>query len=438
MDDGGYHNRVDAPIFDNTGNLSSYIGGPAAGQLLWANDFSFAGSAWAGATGRHPTTFSLIVFNLAAATQAVRFRVQIYTGAHFSYNGTGAWGTRMDDPTTGTGEPIFDQIYISPAFVQNTGNFVIGNFPTTFTFPNGTDQFFVKWSFLDINATDTTPAPAGTATWGFSTSPGATPTNAASPGTDLIDFGRDQNASGILDGGAVGTGALEHRTILSGANAASPSWQVSYAPAVVVPTPTFNFNCLADGTTTRAVDSIGANQLAWYKFCLNSDATDTAVAGTNGHFVDMHTHGSNFDTVIALYDTAGNLLWTADDDGTDLQSMLSFGMGRRPAIGGGLERDGFGFVTGPGLAAAPGPYYLAVPASALPSRTHSFTRARGPAAPSRSALRPTRTAPLGRVGHPTPGSGRGRDRLPRNAAPRRRDRHGRESALAEVQPLPHH
>src|SRR5437868_5382928 len=53
-----YQGRVDAPIFDNTNNLASYLGGPASGQLLWANDFSFAGTSWAGATNRHPTTFS--------------------------------------------------------------------------------------------------------------------------------------------------------------------------------------------------------------------------------------------------------------------------------------------------------------------------------------------------------------------------------------------
>jgi hypothetical protein len=343
--------------------LNSYLGGPAAGALLWANDFSFAGTAWAGAVNRHPTSFSLIVFNdfgdgNPAHTFVTRVHVQIYTGSHFNYNGTGAWGTQMDDPAITASNPIFDGYFTSGAYHQNEGNFETVNFPATFNFPDGTDQFFVKFSFVDASGATNNPAAAGTAEWGFSQSAAATPTNAAGPGVDSPELARDQNASGILDGSATIGGTSDHRSNLNGTTAISPSWQVNYSPPVVLPTPTHDFGCLPDGTTSRAVDSIGANQLVWYKFCLNGDALDTA--GANGQFVDMHTHGSNFDTMMGLYDNSGQLLWTADDDGTDLQSMLSFGMGRRAAIGAGLERDGFGFTTGPGLPAAPGPYWLGV------------------------------------------------------------------------------
>ncbi len=356
---------LEAPIFDNTDNLNSYLGGPAAGALLWANDFSFAGTAWAGAVGRHPTSFSLIVFNTfddgnPTHTFVVRVHVQIYTGSHFDFNGAGSWGTQMDDPTITATSPVFDAYFTSAAYHANEGNYEIVNFPSTFNFPDGTDQFYVKFNFVDPTGATNNPAAAGSAQWGFSQSAAATPTNAAGPGVDALDLARDQNESGTLDGSTTIGGASDHRQNTNAVNgdAIAPSWQVNYSPPVVLPTPTHDFGCLSDGVTSRTVDAIGANQLAWYKFCLSGDALDTA--GVNGQFVDMHTHGSSFDTVIGLYDNSGLLLWTADDDGTDLQSMLSFGIGRRPAIGGGVERDGFGFTTGPGLPAGPGPYWLGV------------------------------------------------------------------------------
>src|SRR4051812_33013681 len=75
-----YQGRViETTVFDNTNNTTSYVGQPPDGQLLWANDFSFAGTPWAGATSRHPTSFGLLVFNTAAGASAVRIHVQIYS-----------------------------------------------------------------------------------------------------------------------------------------------------------------------------------------------------------------------------------------------------------------------------------------------------------------------------------------------------------------------
>jgi hypothetical protein len=83
---------------------------------------------------------------------------------------------------------------------------------------------------------------------------------------------------------------------------------------------------------------------------------------------------------MALYDNAGNLVATNDDDSTAnmvFASLLSFGMGRRAAIvAGGSERDGAAYEGTQaggikGLTAADGPYMLAVAgfgAAFLPGR----------------------------------------------------------------------
>jgi hypothetical protein len=364
-----YSGRVDAPIFDNTNNESSYLGSVQGQQaLLMADDFSFSNSAWAGQTGRHPTKFGMILFNGGTVAGAVQCRVRFYTSAHFNYSGPNGWGVAMDD----TANSFFDGVLTTGTLGPNTGNYYEANFPAAFTFPDGTDQFYA--TFQMVQPDGVTPA-TPTVSYGFggiAQCAGATPGNAANPGLDISDYARDTNGSLVLDASATIGGASDHRQTTAGGNAAAPSFIIFYSPPLVLPTPTFDFGCLADGVTNRTTDTIAANGVAWYKFCLNGDAIDQA--GVDGQFVDFWTFGSSFDTAVGIWDTAGHLLsgnpfggfFSTDNDGTLTSSMMTFGVGRRaPVSAGGRERDGSDFWTDNatyyrGLPMVQGPYYIAV------------------------------------------------------------------------------
>jgi len=92
--------------------------------------------------------------------------------------------------------------------------------------------------------------------------------------------------------------------------------------------------CLADGVTSRSASASGAAP-KWYTFCLNTDATDTM-----SQFLDIDTEGSAGDTVVALYSSTGTLLMVDDGSGSGNNDQFSFGIGRRAAVGDGLQYDG--------------------------------------------------------------------------------------------------
>lgn len=91
--------------------------------------------------------------------------------------------------------------------------------------------------------------------------------------------------------------------------------------------------------------------VTWYSFTLNN-----AINNGAGTWLDIDTEGSTLsDTEVGLYNSAGALVATDDDDGTGFLSEISFGQtAPTRTIGGavgGNGRDG---------ALTPGVYYLAV------------------------------------------------------------------------------
>ncbi|MBY0261700.1 MAG: hypothetical protein K2Q20_05120 [Phycisphaerales bacterium] len=62
----------------------------------------------------------------------------------------------------------------------------------------------------------------------------------------------------------------------------------------------------------------------WFKFNLSAETHD---------FLDLSTFGSSFDTEIGIYDAAGNLIASNDDDGALLTSLLQFDPPAVPAAG---------------------------------------------------------------------------------------------------------
>jgi hypothetical protein len=104
---------------------------------------------------------------------------------------------------------------------------------------------------------------------------------------------------------------------------------------------------------TQATGNLNGGEVLWYTF--------TVPAITGQVYLDIDTEGSSLspgnDTELGLYDSAGVLIATDDDDGNALMSQLTFGSNiGRPAVGIGLVYDGRD-----GTLAA-GTYYLSVSA----------------------------------------------------------------------------
>ncbi|MBK9189682.1 MAG: hypothetical protein IPM33_12080 [Phycisphaerales bacterium] len=146
-----------------------------------------------------------------------------------------------------------------------------------------------------------------------------------------------------------GTWALNGTTAVGGARAIYLKLQGD----VTIPTPT----CTSVPAITDAGASLpvaAGNNVEWYCVTINGDATDDAGNTFDGQFFDLDTEGSDQDLSIALYDSAGARVGVDADGGSGTNAQLSYGMGRRAAVGDGDQYDGR---HGELLA---GTYYLAV------------------------------------------------------------------------------
>jgi hypothetical protein len=202
------------------------------------------------------------------------------------------------------------------------------------------------------------------------TNPGTA--NPATVGSTFPDYGRDiSNATMcpnigwfVGNGGApVNTGNVEHRFIVvtptTGPNTGIPTtagMQVLLRGTAVCAPPSTGVTSLGS-IPDAGLDTTGnvvPHGVQWYSLNLATNADDAGL-----HFLDIDTEGSAADISIALFDPtgafAGGLDAGFDDDsGSGTSAQLSFGVGRRAAVGDGLQYDGRN-----GQLAA-GTYYLAV------------------------------------------------------------------------------
>ncbi len=133
---------------------------------------------------------------------------------------------------------------------------------------------------------------------------------------------------------------------------------------------------LTDAGASRTGVAV-ASAVKWYAFEISAGALD----GLNT-FLDIDTENSTADYSIAVYDgnaasaTYGNVAQFDADSGSGTNAMLSFGMGRRAAVGDGRQYDGRNFFNGAGLPA--GRYLLAVaPAGSAFANCFGVTAAAG-------------------------------------------------------------
>ena len=171
-------------------------------------------------------------------------------------------------------------------------------------------------------------------------------TSIVSPGTSNPQRWLDCDNNGIV--GAVGTftgaGGLE-------VNAAGvvPNQRAMYfsiqADVPCSPEPVATVvGSLPDGTTSRMGTATIAGAV-WYDITIAGDAND---AGRR--FLDIDTEGSAANVAVGIYDanSAGNCAQVAgnvgqhfdDDSGSGTNAQLTFGVGRRAAVGTGTQYDG--------------------------------------------------------------------------------------------------
>jgi len=182
--------------------------------------------------------------------------------------------------------------------------------------------------------------------------------NPASVGSTTASYGRDisnaamcANIGTFIGGVQAASGNVEHRFIN-----ASPArgYMLRFRGDVIVPAPANTpLGCIPDAGLA-APGTVAAGEIDWYSFCLSGAATDAAL-----QFLDVDSEGSAGDVAMAIYNDGGALAGlggtAADDDsGSGTNAQLSFGVGRRAAVGDGSQYDGRS-----GELAA-GTYYMAV------------------------------------------------------------------------------
>jgi hypothetical protein len=119
------------------------------------------------------------------------------------------------------------------------------------------------------------------------------------------------------------------------------------------------FGCLTDGPISHSA-SFATGGKYFYTLCLNNPATD--LQGANGTFLDLDTEGSATGAAIGIFTSTGAFVARDDGSGSGTNSQLSFGIGRRAAVGDGGQYDGRNSsgVNNATRGLAAGTYYVAV------------------------------------------------------------------------------
>ncbi len=355
--------------------VGAFFLGPTPKMLM--ENVNFASGPWAGASNRLITEMdTLFGRNTGGTLGAFDVIITFYNAADVSFNGFSGDNTNMirpgavpistftlgdNDPAAGNAE--FLQWDLTPL----PGGGVL--------LPDGADEFYALAQIvLPGTTTQWTPNDNGPCfllgTLNSSGTNGIT-NNACSPGTaDVLgNYGRDVSGDGILIGSSIApfAGANEHRQLAADADfpadGISETLSSCYAfrGNITVATPAAeDLGALADGVSTHTATVAGGG-VKWYKVALPTGALDNA--GTNGTFLDIDTEGSVADLSLAIFSQGGTKIWEDADSGSGVNAQMSFGIGRRPAVGDGKQYDGRGF-DGTGLAPVKGlnagTYYVAV------------------------------------------------------------------------------
>lgn len=325
-----YGERVDLVVFDPGigGDTGGGFAGPTNTPAVM-DDIVFGG---AGATG------DVVINGIAWGVwvPAAGFSDQLYMQVSFfdTYDTTlQTVATPVADPTTGSGAPVVWNLDIGGGWSAGAGAGLFFADPVTF---NGsvtlTDAFVGLDRLVGCRMELFTDAALTINAANHACMRRANNTGNVVGSTNVQGY-----YAGILGDPTINT--VSGGTLSAGGRRGSyvALQGTGYAP----PRPTTEaVGCLADGVTNRS-SSVAAAGAKWYTFCLNGNALD----GEN-KFVDIDTEGSAGDVAVAVFTSTGDLVAFDRDSGSGTADQLSFGIGRRAAVGDGVQYDGRNYQAG--------------------------------------------------------------------------------------------
>ncbi|MFA6046012.1 MAG: hypothetical protein WC718_13600 [Phycisphaerales bacterium] len=352
---GGYQSRAVGLVYDN---FSAVFGNGTGGNFLAQTnqvleDVSFVGGPWAlpYTSPRVITsvTIGTAVLTTPTSTTTDRLFVVIWDRAEVNFNGfTGNLSNMIHSGVAPLGFVIVDPGTNAAGFIyQFTLNGLNIAVPPTANavcvqagWIRPTAGTPTNWANLNGMLVE---ACASTSTRGLalgSNTLAGGNGNPASVGTTLPDYGRDvlataccANAGQFIGRVITDTSACnEHRGV-----SVTPQTgiQIGIRGDIAAPPPVaINLGAISD-TQPATNSTLNPSTTKWYTFTLNGDATDDSL-----QFLDADSEGSAANVAMGLFDSVGTLIGSDDNSGSGTNAQLSFGIGRRAAVGDGLQYDG--------------------------------------------------------------------------------------------------
>jgi len=340
---GGYESRFLGYVYDN---LSQTFGqtparwGSVANWRHALEDISFAPGPWANVPSRLMEQITFGVRRAANGPHDCDVLLRFWDKDDVTFAGFLGTGTSMINTNA---VPLGELTFQIRGAGAPGGGAVGTQYTSTLTgLPAGgvdvpDDGFFLEISILEAGlptflpndnfriaiATNST-APAGG--------------NPATVGSTAVDMGFDANLDGTFIGEPAFSGTTERRSyVLTNATPnRAAGYMVRFRGDIPPPPPppAIDLGCVADGVTTSNFALPDAS-VQWFQVCLAGNAQDLDL-----RFADFDTEGSTADMSLAIFNTDGQVVATDTDGGSFENAQLSFGVGRRAAVGDGQQYDG--------------------------------------------------------------------------------------------------
>jgi hypothetical protein len=357
-------------------NASAALGGTSngAGHRHDLEDISYTPGPWSSFPG--PYTVSRLGFSLrrvqaVAAPPTCILQFRWWNAADVNWLGFAGAGSSMFNPAA---TPVQTVNINLPAVNNDLINGFDLTLPTPFTLPN--TATFVEARLLS-NAADP-GTDLGADAWRLvlsNTSGQLAPSQPGTIGSTTPDFGLDQSAAGPtgMIGGAANAPAPNRHVSNVSFNFGTTGHPVvglvtlDFAMGGEIPAqaPVCQTLLLGpDNTFVSDTRAYAATGVKWYCVTLTHDATDG-----NLRYIDFDTEtAGGVDAALAVYRGDGTLVATDDSAGSGVNAMLSFGIGRRAAVGDGRQYDGRNWdntQATPIRGLAAGTYFVAVATSGV-------------------------------------------------------------------------
>jgi hypothetical protein len=337
----GYSSRAIGTVYNNGGEANTNTNGLAyIGMSSWGDEMRFDSGPWAGVGTRLATEVIVWIQSSGVncptgTTQQYDILVDMYADADHDYT---ANPMLINTPLASFRVAVNATCGVQTGWIVNlTGA------------PGGgvlipSNAVFIKYRLVEPGTETFRTTGSNGPTFGIGTT---------LVGTSTPSFAADVNVDKVFAGAPTpivgfGANANEHRI----SSTAIPRNQRGRLRGDIPPPPEpthEDLGTLTDAglTITRPLAPGATN---WYKFTINNGAMDAPLT-----FLDVDAEGSVAANVsMGLYTNGATLVGFDHDEGSGLLPQLTFGVGRRAAVGDGRQYDGRD------AQLQPGTYFLAV------------------------------------------------------------------------------